>query len=431
MTATPVDPRTILIIHHSHTDLGYTETQGRVARWHRDFLRQALEIIERPGGRAPDGWKWQCETFWAVERFWETASAGTRAAFVRAVRSGHLGLSGSYLNLSELLDYDILQAMTKRAADFGKSIGVPVESAMTADINGYSWGFSQALHDNGIANLFTCIHTHHGMFPLGRTQVPFWWETPKGDRVLVWSGEHYHFGNELGVVPGAVSSYLTKDECDAEMIFSDHWKVAEIRIPRYLDRLRQAGYAYPFVPVMASGLRTDNGPPNSEIADFCARWNRSHADWCRVEMTTLSEFFRRVREEDVEVPVHRGDWPDWWSDGCAGNPATTRIFRQTQRDLSGYRRLLDRYPQLVREAIDHAEYTLALYAEHTFSHSDAMSQPWHPLVHAIAARKKAFASEAQEAVEQMTDRAMKALGASELRVGRPLRFRVLNPLPHA
>jgi hypothetical protein len=428
VTASPVDPRTILIIHHSHTDLGYTEAQGRVERWHGEFIRQALDIIEGPAGRAPDGWKWQCETFWAVERFWETASAGTRAAFIRAVRSGHLGLSGSYLNLSELLDYDLLQAMTKRAADFGKSIGAPVDSAMTADVNGYSWGFSQALHDNAVANLFTCIHTHHGMFPLGRTQVPFWWETPKGDRILVWSGEHYHFGNELGVVPGAVSSYLTKDECDAEMIFSDHWKVAEIRIPRYLERLRQAGYAYPFVPVMASGLRTDNGPPNGAIAEFCARWNRAHADTCLVEMTTLSEFFRLVRSEDVDLPVYRGDWPDWWSDGCAGNPATTRLFRQAQRDLSRYHRLLDRYPQLVREATDSAAYSLVLYAEHTFSHSDAMSQPWHPLVHTIAARKKAFASDAEEAVTRLTDRAVKALGASDLRVGRPVRYRVLNPL---
>ena len=426
MTAAKPSPRTLFLIHHSHTDLGYTETQSRVERWHVGFIHQALDIIARSGGRAPGGWKWQCETFWAVERFWEAASAGHRAAFVAAVGSGHVGLSGSYLNLNELPDYDLLTALTTRAARFGKSIGYPIDSAMTADINGYSWGFSQALSDAGIEHLFTCIHTHHGMFPLGRTQVPFWWETPSGQRILVWNGEHYHFGNELGVVPGAVSSYLTKDECDAEMIFGDHWSVAELRIPRYLERLEGAGYPYPFVPVMVSGLRTDNAPPNPGIAEFCARWNRHHSDVCRVEMTTLSEFFRRLRSEDVDIPTYRGDWPDWWSDGCAGTPAATKLFRQAQRDLRAYHQLLDCFPRLTREATDHVEYDLARYAEHTFSHAVAMSEPWHPSVHVIAGRKSAYASEALEAVGRLTDRALATLGGADLAVGRPLRYRVLN-----
>ena len=258
------EPRTLYLIHHTHTDIGYTEAQYRVARWHVDFIRQALEIIEHSRARRCehfDGFRWVCETFWAVERFLDEAAPAEREAFVAAVRSGEIGLSASYLNFNELLDQDVLAPMTARAAAFGKSIGVSVDSAMTADINGYSWGFAQALHDAGARNLFTCIHTHHGKYPLGRTQIPFWWETPRGDRLLVWSGEHYHFGNELGLVPDAVSSYLTQDECDAAMIFSDHWSVAEIRIPRYLDRLAAAGYPYDFVPVMASGLRPSPPPP--------------------------------------------------------------------------------------------------------------------------------------------------------------------------
>jgi len=419
-------PRTLLLIHHSHTDLGYTETQSRVEQWHVGFIQQALDIIAGTAGRAPGGWKWQCETFWAVERFWEAASAGHRAAFVQAVGSGHLGLSGSYLNLNELPDYDLLRALVGRAAAFGRSIGYPIDSAMTADINGYSWGFAQALHDAGIEHLFTCIHTHHGMFPLGRTQVPFWWETPGGQRMLVWSGEHYHFGNELGVAPRAVSSYLTKDDCDADMIFSDHWGVAVRRIPRYLDRLASADYPYDFVPVMVSGLRTDNAPPNPGILDFCSRWNREHADICRVEMTTVSAFFHRLRQEGAEIPTYRGDWPDWWSDGCAATPRATKIFREAQRSLGSYRQLLDCFPRLLRESTDRVEYHLACYAEHTFGHAVSMSEPWHPLVHTIAHRKSAYASEAREAVERLTDRALKALGSGDLATGRPLRFRVIN-----
>jgi hypothetical protein len=73
-TTPPACPREILVIHHSHTDVGYTERQGRVARWHADFIRQAVRAAAVDEGR-PSGFAWVCETFWAVERFLESASA--------------------------------------------------------------------------------------------------------------------------------------------------------------------------------------------------------------------------------------------------------------------------------------------------------------------------------------------------------------------
>ena len=426
--------KTLYVIHHTHTDIGYTELQGRVAHWQSDFIHQALDIIERTHERTGpdfDGFRWTCETFWGVERFLQRATSDEAEAFAEAVRSGAIGLSGSYLNFNELLGYETLLSVFARAADYGDSIGAPVDSAMTADINGYSWGYSQALYDNGIENLFTCIHTHHGMYPLGAKQVPFWWETPGGDRVLVWSGEHYHFGNELGIVPDAVSSYHTKDDCDADMIYHDHWGVAERRIPRYFDRLEADGYPYDFVPVMASGMRSDNAPPSPRIVDLIERWNDEHGDRYRIRMATLSQFFERLRESAIEIPVHRGDWPDWWSDGCAGDPESTMLFRRAQRSLEYYRRLLERYPHLHRGDIPGVENDLALYSEHTFSHSFSMIEPWHFMVHAISERKRGFAASAHEAARELVADALGELGEAPMSAVAGLSYRAINPLDHA
>jgi hypothetical protein len=426
--------KTLYVIHHTHTDIGYTELQGRVARWQSGFVRQALDIIEHTRERVGpdfDGFAWTCETFWGVERFLEHATTEEAETFAAAVRSGAIGLSGSYLNLNELLGRDMLSSVLARAAGYGRSIGSPVDSAMTADINGYSWGYSQALHDNGIGNLFTCIHTHHGMYPLGGTQIPFWWETPKGDRVLVWSGEHYHFGNELGIVPGAVSSYRTKDDCDADMIYHDHWGVAERRIPRYLEELDARGYPYDFVPVMASGMRSDNAPPSPRIVDFIERWNHEHGDVCRIRMATLSQFFGRLRKSTAGIPVHRGDWPDWWSDGCAGDPESTMLFRRAQRTYEYYLRLLERYPDLRRADTRAVEDELALYSEHTFGHSFSMIEPWHFLVHAIAERKRGFAASAHDNARELLGSALEKLGAAPMTAAAGLSYRAINPLGHA
>jgi hypothetical protein len=425
--------KTLYVIHHSHTDVGYTARQSTVERWHADFIRQALEIVEagrRRQGEHFSGFRWVCETFWSVEQFLARATDVDRDALARAVRNGSIGLSASYLNLSELAGFELLSRITRRAVEYGRSIGAPVKSAMTADVNGHGWGFARALADAGVENLFTCVHTHHGMYPLGRKPAPFYWEAPDGRRVLVWNGEHYHLGNELGLVPGAVSSYLTKDECDAEMIFHDHWSVSEIRIPRYFEALEREGYPYDFAPVMASGLRSDNAPPSPAIIDTIERWNRAHGANVRIEMVTLSQFFERLRGEPAEIPVHRGDWPDWWSDGPSGNPTSTMLFRVAQRGFEDLLALSERYPRIGAPDPIALENDLALYAEHTFSHAHAMSDPWHPVVHAIAERKRAYAARAADAVAGLLHDALGRLGAAALAANTPCRYEIINPLDH-
>ncbi|MCP4583640.1 MAG: glycoside hydrolase [candidate division Zixibacteria bacterium] len=431
MTASNITyPKKLYVIHHSHTDIGYTELQNTIERWHADFIRQAMAITGKcqSDPKIKSQFKWNCESFWAVEKFIEQASPEEISRLKNLLRSGNIGLSGSYLNLSELLDYDTLYKTIKRAADFGDSIGLPVDSAMTADINGYSWGFSQALHDNGVKNLFTCIHTHHGMFPLGKRHAPFWWETPKGNTILVWNGEHYHYGNELGLVPAAVSSYIIKDECDADMIYNDHWSVAKIRIPRLFENLAKAGYPYGFVPVMASGLRSDNAPPNARIIDFIERWNREFGDRYQVEMITLSEYFTILRKQPVDIPTYRGDWPDWWSDGTASQPKFTKIFRQAQRNLRYYNYLLKNYPDLLRQNTNQVEYALALYSEHTFGHAGSMQQPWNFLHHNIESRKQAYAVTAYEESRRLLDDSFGTLGETDLKTDIPLCYKIINPL---
>ena len=34
---------TIYLIHHSHTDIGYTERQEKLMKYHKDFILQAIE----------------------------------------------------------------------------------------------------------------------------------------------------------------------------------------------------------------------------------------------------------------------------------------------------------------------------------------------------------------------------------------------------
>jgi Glycosyl hydrolases family 38 N-terminal domain len=448
--------KTLYLIHHSHTDIGYTNRQETIRRYHVGFIRQALAILERRG--LDCGFRWQCETFWGVEQFLAEANEYEKIQLADAIRAGSIGLSANYANFSEILSQDVLEAVTARASHFSNSIDYPLRSAMTADINGFGWGFCKALYTNGITNLFTCIHTHHGMFPLERHR-PFWWSGPDDSKILVWNGEHYHFGNELGLAPGAVSSYITKDECDAETIYHDPWKVAEIRIPRLFEQLAKDEYPYDFLPVMISGLRTDNGPPSEAILDQVNRWNDAHGEEFHVEMVTLDQFFERLRSESIEIPTYHGDWPDWWTDGVASMPDATALFREAQRTW-GVVKQLRKYPTALsaptsslvgigEHAHDihvgddphlqantgtndhHLISNLAIYAEHTYGHAASIVQPYHPMVNALAARKASYATLADEQAQSLLLDELGKRGQPTLAAALPFRYQVINPHPVA
>jgi len=419
--------KTLYLIHHSHTDIGYTHNQTTVRRFHIGYIRQALAILEQRG--LDNGFRWVCESFWGVEQFLMVADEQERVRFASAVKAGAIGLSANYANFSELLCEEVLSRLIARGTAYGQSIGQPVESAMTADINGFGWGFCRALQGNGVNNLFTCIHTHHGMYPL-QLHRPFNWSGPDGRQLLVWNGEHYHLGNELGLAPGAVSSYNIKDECDAHTIYHDPWRVAEIRIPRLFEQLEQDGYPYDFLPVMISGLRSDNAPPSAAIHDQVNRWNDVHGREIQVEMVTLDQFFTRLRAEEIEIPVYSGDWPDWWTDGVASMPASTALFREAQRNWRVVRKLYQSSGRAPVSAVSEKLCdNLALYAEHTYGHASSIVEPYHPLVRSLAERKRAYAAIAQEEAQTLLEVELTHRGMVEHRPGLPLHYRVINPHP--
>lgn len=433
---TPSRKWKIYAIHHSHTDLGYTERQEKIEQYHVDFIRQALRIVnDAHTGVKPEwnGFRWTCETFWAVEQFLQQATEEEQRSFAEAVIRGDLELSGTYLNMTELPDYDLLKKIHSKAQTYASSIGHHLDSAMTADINGYSWGYADSLLENGIEHLFSCIHTHHGMYALGRKQIPFWWETKNGKRLLVWNGEHYMFGNELGLCPGALGKYMIRDEFNHTAVEPEeiHNQIANIRIHRYVAQLEAEQYPFHFAPVMLSGLATDNGSPNSRIIEWITEWNKQYGDQISIEMISLSDFFTRLKEEDLsKLPVHQGDWPDWWSDGVSSTPMHTQIYRDAQRTLRKVKKLDPNQQAVSLSALEAAEQALVLYAEHTWGYHSSIGEPWHKNVQLLEVRKQAHAAEASRLAYRALDQVLLDQDAATLYPGRPYRFRVSNVSDH-
>lgn len=61
----------IYVVHHSHTDIGYTDLQERVIFNQICDIKKAIRIIkEGYEKRTPEKYfKWNCETYYCVEQF--------------------------------------------------------------------------------------------------------------------------------------------------------------------------------------------------------------------------------------------------------------------------------------------------------------------------------------------------------------------------
>lgn len=160
--------KTIYLIHHSHTDIGYTDRQEKISRYHRHYIRAVIGFLDQiETGEKPEwaGYNYTCENYWQVEQFLAHSTEAERVKFEYYVKKGWIDISLTYLNVNDLVERRILQRKFSDAKGYGEQLGARLNSAMTADINGASWGYAEAMAETGIENFFTNTHTHHGMFP--------------------------------------------------------------------------------------------------------------------------------------------------------------------------------------------------------------------------------------------------------------------------
>ncbi|WP_309127263.1 hypothetical protein [Microbacterium sp.] len=389
--------RQILLLGHTHHDVGYTNSPRLIDGMHARIVDHVLDLVRQHPPDGPDGFRWTFEAARPVLRFLRTATAEQKAQLAALVQAGALSVTGGFLNMTQLpsaFEFDAAY----RLLDGIREIGIPIRTQQHGDVNGLSWGAVDQMADAGIERLLMALNPDHGRAPF-RQPSGFRWEGPSGRSVFVWLSTHYGFGEEWGIVDGDT---VLADERIAEFV-------------RELDG--RDDYPWSTAIVHAGN---DNRWPTARFLDIVRAWNERHPD-LPMRTATVDEALDEIQAEDAEVPVVRGEWADWWSHGHGSTAREVAVYREARSfaraaqsslslarlagdralprfDVLGYRRgpVRHRSAAEIEEVLSHVDEQLLLYGEHTWGSWETYSKPHSTFSHSHHNAKSAFAYDAYD-----------------------------------
>jgi alpha-mannosidase len=416
--ATVIEPQrkwTIYLLPHSHTDIGYTDLQSRVAKNHLDYLDSVVEFCKATDAYPDEAkFRWNIEVSWALQSYLRNRPAAKSAALLALLRSGRVELSGLYLQLSDAFGAEELVRAVANPLELSRAHGFPLRAAMNNDVNGFSWGLPQLFVQAGVEYFTTGINETRSRAPLRRPN-PFYWKGQDGSAALVWNGEHYLFAN-----------YELRLHEDYEKSFP--------KVTGYLAGLQARGdYPYDLIAFHIGGYVTDNCPPKKELSDRVREWNEKWA-YPKLRLATMSEFFTALEKRYAQrIPAYALGWPDYWTDGVGSTAFETGVNRAAHAELgtaetwSALAALAD--GSFVYPAADLAEgwENTMLYDEHTWGAHNSISEPWSEFARSQWAVKSSFAYTAGEIGRTLSARGLRALAGNIPGTNGPS-LAVFNPL---
>lgn len=412
----------LLLIHHSHTDIGYTHHQDSVFAWQREYIRRAIQLAERyADGAEGERFRWTCEATIIVEDFLRHAKASEIDRLRQVHQAGLIDFGAMYCHFTPLVTLEMLAQSLSVAQRLRQDYGFDIRHGLACDVNGLPWGLVELLLDSGVAGMAMAINRVMARDPQPRP-VAFQWQGPSGRTIPVWHGEHYGFGHLLGIPRVKKPDGWVPDLDEAQR-----------RVQTYVRELAAKGVARDFTVLqITSTFQWDNGGPHEELVHFVREWNRR--GWQpRLHLAGLADVFARVRDLP-DLPVRAGDWTDWWAQGVGSTAYEVALARRSHERLGAARVLATLLRAQAGESAldataDEAAWrALALFDEHTWGSFDSVTHAGGANARGQLHKKLSYAYDGAAAATRAAQSALRDLAARLPQQQAP-HVCIFNPLP--
>lgn len=375
----------IQIIHHSHTDFGYTDLPTTIREQQVRYIAEAVAIARRTENFPTAAkFRWTCEVLLPVADFLAQATPAERRGFDRAFSNGQIELGAMPAIMSGLMWKEEFNASLEALKPLRKRYRPKV--AFQNDVNGMPWGILPILRKAGVRYVWMGMNRYSGIPPKERPAL-WWWEGPDGSQTLTYLNYEYSHGYDLfypehwrrGPVPHVSDVWYHPPEG------RDTWddsvaalKAAHAHCQQKLEEFF-AHWPFPELAVQTTNhWRFDNDPPCAQLPNFVRAWN-TQGLLPRLRLSTPATFMGLMeKRHGREIPATRGDWQDWWDDGPASMPAELGISQKAKRllaDLGSGRRNL-RSGANIGARLEQGWQQALLFSEHTYAPFDSVPLPY-------------------------------------------------------
>jgi alpha-mannosidase len=272
------------------------------------------------------------------------------------------------------------------STQMANEFGLKIDSAMTSDVPGWTWGTVTAMSQAGIRYFSAAPNRFDRIGTLMEElqDRPFWWVSPSGkEKVLLW-------------VPWmGYSLSHTMNLPTPELVDNLQSRLVQIKCPYEISYIRWSGHG-------------DNAAPDPEISDFIKAWNEKYV-WPKFVIASATTAFAAFEEKyGRELPERRGDITPYWEDGAGSSALETAINRNSaERIVQAQALFAMRNPGTYPHAkFEDAWRNVLLYSEHTWGAWNSVSDSENKFVKDQWEIKRSFAVNADKQSQELLSLAL-------------------------
>jgi hypothetical protein len=318
----------------SHWDLGFTAPPEEVL----PKLKPHLDEVIANAKRDPE-FRWTIESVWQI-REWlaRTNDPQQIQDFVDLVKKGQIQVSAVFGSMhTEFMGAEQLNRITYDMQDLEKRLGIKTDFAMMDDVPGFTLRLPQVLARSGVhyfvngSNLFIA-----GGTSLSPGQVPFYWQSPDGSRVLTWQTQS-HLGGYTEAFADYYLDPAAREPYTKEHFYPKEWEglpkleIMQRGVDKLLEKYAKAGYSYDALLLLYLHDFVSSNEEATQLLPAIREWNAA-GKTPHIVVCTPAEFFRHMEAQygNDKFPTYAGDWSGLWSEVKLNSPVISAQARWLQ-----------------------------------------------------------------------------------------------------
>lgn len=313
---------TVFIVPGAHFDVGFNDLPS-VVREHRiQAVEDALEAIEKD-----PSFHWMEDGAWGFSA-WLKRYQGDSARMEmarRALQSGQLTVSAVWVSPHGSMFHESLDLLTVHLDEMERLLNHRPQVAVLNDPPSHPEALVDALVSHGVryilvgANMFVS-----SPLPAKLVRSPFWWETSKGVRALVYIDTNGYW--QAASWPGATDVKRFSD-----ITPSTHYQeLLSISDSGFRNLIAETTSCYDALVFEDAG----DDSPVAAVKDFpelVRLWNAAKMK-PRLVLSSPLAYFRHIEAKYGEkLPVFRGEWGGQWGNIRANCPVWTWRLREAMK----------------------------------------------------------------------------------------------------